>query len=60
MIVLWGKQDKNMVIEVGYQVRDMLPNLRGFYEFDNAGHHVQTDQHEAFNARVIEFLRSTD
>jgi pimeloyl-ACP methyl ester carboxylesterase len=58
MIVLWGKQDKNMVIEVGYKVRDMLPNLRGFYEFDNAGHHVQTDQYEAFNARVIEFLTS--
>ena len=57
MLLLWGKQDKNMLIEVGYQVRDLLPNLRGFHEFDNAGHHVQTDQYEAFNAKVIEFLR---
>ncbi|MFN0074096.1 MAG: alpha/beta fold hydrolase [Chloroflexota bacterium] len=58
MLLLWGKQDKNMIIDVGYQVRDALPNLRGFHEFDDAGHHVQTDQFEAFNARVIEFLHS--
>jgi pimeloyl-ACP methyl ester carboxylesterase len=40
-----------------FRVDHLLPSLRAFHEFDSAGHHVQTDQHEAFNAKVIEFRR---
>lgn len=57
MIMIWGKEDTNIPIELGYRLRDMLPNLAGFHAVESAGHHVFADQPDIFNQIAVEFLR---
>jgi 2-hydroxy-6-oxonona-2,4-dienedioate hydrolase len=57
MIMIWGKEDRFAPIEeLGYPLRDMLPNLRAFHVFEHSGHQVQNDEVEKFNRVVIDFL----
>ena len=56
-IMIWGKEDRFAPIEeLGYPLRDMLPNLRAFHVFEHSGHQVQNDEVEKFNRVVIDFL----
>jgi pimeloyl-ACP methyl ester carboxylesterase len=56
-IMIWGKEDRFAPIdELGYPLRDMLPNLRAFHVFDHSGHQVQNDEVEKFNRVVVDFL----
>lgn len=56
MIMIWGKHDRFAPIELGYQLREMLPNLTAFHVFEHSGHQVQNDEVERFNQTVIDFL----
>ena len=56
-IMIWGKLDRFAPIELGYQLRELLPNLTAFHVFENSGHQVQNDEYEKFNQVVIDFLR---
>lgn len=56
-IMVWGKKDGFAPIELGYQLRDMLPNLAAFHVFENSGHQAQNDEVDKFNQTVIEFLK---
>jgi len=56
-IMIWGKQDRFAPVELGYQMREMLPNLTAFHVFENSGHQVQNDEAEKFNQVVTDFLR---
>ena len=42
--------------ELGYPLRNMLPNLRAFHVFEHSGHQVQNDEVEKFNQVVLDFL----
>jgi 2-hydroxy-6-oxonona-2,4-dienedioate hydrolase len=56
-IMIWGKEDRFAPIEeLGYPLRDMLPNLRAFHVFEHSGHQVQNDEVEKFNQIVVDFL----
>jgi pimeloyl-ACP methyl ester carboxylesterase len=56
-IMIWGKEDRFAPIEeLGYPLRDMLPNLRAFHVFERSGHQVQNDEVEKFNRVVLDFL----
>lgn len=56
-IMIWGKEDRFAPIdELGYPLRDMLPNLRAFHVFEHSGHQVQNDEVEKFNQVVLDFL----
>ena len=56
-IMIWGKEDRFAPIdELGYPLRDMLPNLRAFHVFEHSGHQVQNDEVEKFNQVVVDFL----
>jgi pimeloyl-ACP methyl ester carboxylesterase len=56
-IMIWGKEDRFAPIEeLGYPLRDMLPNLRAFHVFEHSVHQVQNDEVEKFNRVVIDFL----
>lgn len=55
-IMIWGKQDRFAPIDLGYELRAMLPNLKAFHVFENSGHQVQNDEVEKFNRTVIDFL----
>jgi pimeloyl-ACP methyl ester carboxylesterase len=56
-IMIWGKEDRFAPIEeLGYPLRDMLPNLRAFHVFEHSGHQVQNDEVEKFNRVVLDFL----
>jgi pimeloyl-ACP methyl ester carboxylesterase len=55
--MIWGKEDRFAPIEeLGYPLRDMLPNLRAFHVFEHSGHQVQNDEVEKFNQVVVDFL----
>jgi len=56
--LFWGKEDRFAPTELAYRMRDALPNLKGFYLVENAGHQVQNDQPEKFNQLVIDFLKA--
>ena len=56
-IMIWGKEDRFAPIDLGYELRDMLPNLRAFHVFEKSGHQVQNDEVEKFNEIVVEFLK---
>jgi pimeloyl-ACP methyl ester carboxylesterase len=56
-IMIWGKEDRFAPIDdLGYPLRDMLPNLRAFHVFEHSGHQVQNDEVEKFNQVVVDFL----
>jgi len=56
-IMIWGKEDRFAPIDdLGYPLRDMLPNLRAFHVFEHSGHQVQNDEVEKFNQVVLDFL----
>lgn len=55
-IMIWGKQDRFAPIDIGYKLREMLPNLKSFHVFENSGHQVQNDEVEKFNRTTIDFL----
>lgn len=56
-IMIWGKEDRFAPInDLGYPLRDMLPNLRAFHVFEHSGHQVQNDEVDKFNKTVVDFL----
>jgi pimeloyl-ACP methyl ester carboxylesterase len=55
IILFWGRQDKISPIEGGRERAKGFP-LKAFYEVDEAGHHVQSDQADFFNEKALEFL----
>ena len=55
--MIWGKEDRFAPIDLGYELRDLLPNLRAFHVFEKSGHQVQNDEVEKFNKTVLEFLK---
>ena len=55
-IMIWGKEDRFAPIDLGFELRDMLPNLRAFHVFEHSGHQVQNDEVEQFNRVVVDFL----
>ena len=56
-IMIWGKEDRFAPIDLGYELRDLLPNLRAFHVFEKSGHQVQNDEVEKFNKTVVDFLK---
>lgn len=56
-IMIWGKEDRFAPIDLDYELRDLLPNLRAFHVFEKSGHQVQNDEVEKFNKTVVDFLK---
>ncbi len=56
-IMVWGRKDRFAPIELGYQLRDMLPNMAAFHVLENSGHQAQHDEVDLFNRIVIDFLK---
>lgn len=58
-MMIWGKLDTFAPLEdLGYPLRDMLPNLKSFHVFEDSAHQVQNDEVEKFNQVVPEFFRN--
>jgi 2-hydroxy-6-oxonona-2,4-dienedioate hydrolase len=55
-IFLWGMQDVNAPVEMGYELEEVLTNMQFFFPED-CGHQGQTDQPEMFAQVFIEFFR---
>ncbi len=56
-LMIWGKEDHFAPVELGYELRKMLPNLTAFHVLENSGHQTQHDEAEKFNRLAIEFLK---
>ena len=56
-LMIWGKEDHFAPIELGYELRKILPNLTAFHVLENSGHQAQHDEVEKFNRLAIEFLK---
>lgn len=52
---IWGKEDRFALVEMGYALEKLLPNIP-FEYIDGAGHQCQTDRPELVNRMVIDFF----
>jgi pimeloyl-ACP methyl ester carboxylesterase len=54
-LLIWGKQDRAIPVEVGKWMAELLPNAR-LKVLDNCGHWTQLEQTQKFNQLVINFI----
>jgi len=57
LCLVWGREDRFAPLELGYQMKERLPNLRQFHVFEDCGHQVQTEQPERFAEVAISFFQ---
>jgi pimeloyl-ACP methyl ester carboxylesterase len=55
--LVWGREDRFAPLELGYQLKERLPNLREFHVLEDCGHQVQTEQPERFAEIALSFFR---
>jgi 2-hydroxymuconate-semialdehyde hydrolase/2-hydroxy-6-oxo-octa-2,4-dienoate hydrolase len=55
-LLIWGRQDKIVPLELGEKMVRLLPNAR-LEVIDRCGHWVQVEQSDTFNRLVIGFLK---
>ena len=56
-LLIWGKQDRMVPLDLGKKLEKQLPNAR-LEVVENAGHWVQIEHSQKFNALTIEFFQA--
>lgn len=56
VLIVWGSGDEAVSIERGNELRALIPNAE-WTVFSNSGHLPMEERSDAFNVRVLEFLR---
>ncbi|MCY7295287.1 alpha/beta fold hydrolase [Alteromonas sp. a30] len=60
VLIIWGRQDKILPFTRGEHIHQVLGTNSQLEVIDNAGHMVNLDQTEIFNATVLDFLLKSE
>ncbi|MFA5135104.1 MAG: alpha/beta fold hydrolase [Patescibacteria group bacterium] len=56
VLIIWGSEDEAVPVESGNELRAQMPSAE-WTVFSNAGHVPMEERSDAFNVRLLEFLR---
>ena len=56
-MMIWGREDKIVPLELGYKMKDLVPGAE-FNIYDKCGHWAQIECRDQFNSDLISFMKS--